>query len=61
MSSVNDSRVLPLDERRERSYRGDAKLVAAPDGEGEAVAFQPGVRFEHDVGGRVVGGLVHGV
>ncbi len=49
------------DERGERLYGRDAQLVAAPDGKGEAVAFEIGIRLEDRVGGRVVGGLVHGV
>ena len=36
-------------------------LVAAAEGEGHAVAAQVAVRFQHDVGRRVVGVGVHGV
>ena len=38
----------------QRVHGGDDDLVAAAVGEGEAVAVEPGVRVQDDVGGGVV-------
>src|SRR5918998_765186 len=51
----------PDNQRGEGLDGGDAQLVAAPDGEGEAVPLEVGVRLQDRVGRRVVRGLVHGV
>src|SRR6185503_11206612 len=48
-------------ERLVGADRAGADLVAAADGEGEAVAFEPRVRVQDDVGGGIVGIGVDGI
>ncbi len=52
--------VQPDDQVSQRLDRRAADFVAAPDGEGQAVAFQiPARGFQHHVGGRVVRIRIH--
>ena len=52
---------LAHDQRCERLDRRHADLVAAADGEGQAVAFQFRIGLQHDIGGRVIRRGVHRV
>ena len=47
--------------RASASIAAQHDLVAAADGEGQAVALVVAVGFENDIGGRIVGIRVHGV
>ncbi len=52
--------VEPDDQRRQRLDRRAANLIAAPDGEGQAMAAQPCiVRVEDAVSGRIIGVGIH--
>src|SRR5690349_1560070 len=48
---------------RERPAGGYAQLVAAPDGEGQAVAFEAigAISLKHNICGRVIGIAIHGI
>src|SRR5690554_5910081 len=54
--------VLAYQQMLHGSNSGAADLVAAPDGKGKPVAFQPGaIRMQNGISGRVVRVRIHGV